>query len=466
MARTVTTKAVKSIITKGLTGWEAGKLVLQDLIDTYYRRDSVLTEADIAAIRNMAMEGADVRDYNMFMALYRGFHVGHMLGEWACLDACLPIIFLENLLKDAAKRRVVELFESGGPRVVTLKQYEDIVAAQRDKKLKFQYRLGYVIEERFYAIAPIEAKEEIDEICPDIELFEDFVSIVPDKYKDFCKQAINEIRNLYINDKLPVVFQKEDEEQTKPLLAKWKKDKLSQPEAMNLVDMLCAIGQQLYDCDELPEWKDYMDKYDQYLFADQDNRFKHVYAVLEDYSGIWVDEQDCYKGPPKPSEYITRNTELLLGLINNDNKPKKTIQNVGIKLKDRLDTAEQNIRFFLAVKAVLDTAAAAVGLDMLGKGSMLAGPNIRIGAFIALYNIRLEQLREERMPLESAETRLEKVLKMLPAIDIEKLKPSPDSMKQLKNNILKDSQGEEWLRTKLLSIECGDGLNFKELLNE
>ena len=53
MTRTVTTKAVKRIITKGLTGWEAGKLNLQDLIDSYHRRDSVLTEADIAAIRNM-----------------------------------------------------------------------------------------------------------------------------------------------------------------------------------------------------------------------------------------------------------------------------------------------------------------------------------------------------------------------------------------------------------------------------
>jgi hypothetical protein len=51
------------------------------LIDTYYRRDSVLTEADIAAIRNMSMKGADVRDYNMFMALCRGFHVGHILAS-------------------------------------------------------------------------------------------------------------------------------------------------------------------------------------------------------------------------------------------------------------------------------------------------------------------------------------------------------------------------------------------------
>ncbi|MHC4581100.1 MAG: hypothetical protein ACYS14_06550, partial [Planctomycetota bacterium] len=135
MTRTVTPTAVKRIITKGLTGWEAGKLVLQDLIDSYHRRDSVLTDADMEAIRNTSMEGADVRDYNMFMALCRGFHLGYMLGEWTCADGGLQISFLDRILQDAKTRRTVELFESSGPRVVTRKQYEDIVAAQRQKKL-------------------------------------------------------------------------------------------------------------------------------------------------------------------------------------------------------------------------------------------------------------------------------------------------------------------------------------------
>ena len=97
MAQTVTNKAVKRIITKGLTGWEAGKLSLQDLVDTYHRRDSILTEADIAAIRNIPMKGVDVRDFNMFMALCRGFHMGHMLGEWTCSDACLEITYFDRI---------------------------------------------------------------------------------------------------------------------------------------------------------------------------------------------------------------------------------------------------------------------------------------------------------------------------------------------------------------------------------
>ena len=235
---------------------------------------------------------------------------------------------------------------------------------------------------------------------------------------------------------------------------------------MKLVDILYVTGQQLHDCDELPEWGDYMDRYHQYLFGDEDERFQHAYAVLEGYSGVWVDKHGCYEGPPKASEFITRSTEFLLGLINEDDKPKKSIQSAGAELRDRLDTAEQNIRLFLAVKAILDTAAEAVGLDIPGKGGVLVSPYMRLGAFIALYNIRLEELREERGSWESGETRLEKALKMLPAIDPEKLRPSPDSLKQLKGEILKDAQGEEWLRIKVRSLAGGDGFNFKELVKE
>ena len=465
MVQTVTNKAVKRILTKGLNGWEAGKLILQDLVDTYHHRDSILTGTDIAAIRNIPLEGPDVRDYNMFMALCRGFHVGNILGEWTCSDACLEITYLDRILQNANKRRIVELYESCGPRVVTRKQYEDIVAAQKEKKLEFEYSLGSVIEERFYAIAPCWAREDIDELCLDLESFEDFVSAVPEKCKDFCKQAISEIRDLYISNKLPAVLHKKDVKKAEPLLVKWKKDQLSPQEVMNLVDMLYITGQELYDCEKLPEWKEYLEKYDRYLFGDEDERFSNVYAVLEDYSGVWVDEQDYYTGPPKPSEMITRNAELLLGLINHDDKAKKSIKSVGIELQDKLDTAEQNIRMFLAIKTILDTAAEAVGLDIPGDKGMLVAPNIRLGAYIDLYNFRFEELQEKRLPWESAETRLNKALKMLSLIDSEKLKPSPDCLKELKDNILKDAKGEEWLRTKLLSIECGDGFNFEDVWN-
>jgi len=138
MAKTITTTAFKRILTKGLTGWQAGKLILQDMIDTLLRRDSVLSEADMAAIQRTPMEGHDVRDYNMFIALCRGFYKGCILADLACKDACLQIGFFDHALQVLEKRRMVELFESFGPRVVTRSQYAQIVADQREGKLAFE----------------------------------------------------------------------------------------------------------------------------------------------------------------------------------------------------------------------------------------------------------------------------------------------------------------------------------------
>jgi hypothetical protein len=88
-----------------------------------------------------------------------------------------------------------------------------------------------------------------------------------------------------------------------------------------------------------------------------------------------------------------------------------------------------------------------------------------LDAHISLYNIRLEELKEERRSWQSGETRLEKALKMLLAIDPDRLKPAAESIRRLKGKILDDARGEEWLRAKVQSRECADGLTFKELLN-
>ena len=59
----------------------------------------------------------------------------------------LNIIYFKPFLNRICNK--LRTIESCGPRVVTRKQYDDIVAVQRKKKLKFKYSIGYVIEERF-----------------------------------------------------------------------------------------------------------------------------------------------------------------------------------------------------------------------------------------------------------------------------------------------------------------------------
>jgi len=463
MARTVTATAVKRIMTKGLTGWEAGKLVLQDLVHSYLGRDSTLSEAELAAIQHAPMQGTDVRDYNTFIALCRGFDTGYMVGNWACKDACLQIASLDRALQDADKRRTVALFESFAPHVVTREQYDDIVAAQREKKLAFEYDLAYVIEERFYATAPPEARAEIDQTAVDTESAEQFRAAVPERFADDHRQAVETIRSLHADGKLPLICHGEDTRKIKSLLTRWRKNTLSPAKTMELIDRLCVTGRALYDCPQLPEWQTFVDRYQRHWF-DDDERFRHAYAVLEDGPQTWVDQNGYYKGPPRPSDWITQSTEMLLGLIGHDGKAGKSIEQVGAALRDKLDSAEQNIRMFLAVKAVLDTAADAVGLRVARDAGMLAAANMSLEAFVNLYNFRLEELKERSQLSSPSETRLEKALKMLPTIDADRLRPSPDSLKRLKAAILDNAKGHEWLRAKVRSVEYSDGFPWGELL--
>jgi hypothetical protein len=77
--------------------------------------------------------------------------------------------------------------------------------------------LGYVIEERFYAIAPTGTREEIDELGLDIDSAESLAAAVPDKYADFYKQAITEIHMLHTADILNAVYHEEDAKVAEPL---------------------------------------------------------------------------------------------------------------------------------------------------------------------------------------------------------------------------------------------------------
>jgi hypothetical protein len=171
--------------------------------------------------------------------------------------------------------------------VVTRKQYEGIAAAQRAKKLEFEYSLGYVIEERFYAIAPPEAKQEIDKAGGDGESVADFAAAVPEAPTGLCKQGIEEIHRLRSSGKLSAVYHEEDAKEVEPLLGKWEKEGLSYEEVTSLLDALYVTGRQLYECEELPEWKRLIDQYQRHWFADADERFGHAYAVLEDCPEGW-----------------------------------------------------------------------------------------------------------------------------------------------------------------------------------
>ncbi len=92
---------IRRLLAKGFTGWEAGKLLLQNLIDANCSKSSLLSEADIFSIENMSMQNQDVRDYNMLMGLGRRLEKALLICKIACDDACLDMSFLMISLRDA-----------------------------------------------------------------------------------------------------------------------------------------------------------------------------------------------------------------------------------------------------------------------------------------------------------------------------------------------------------------------------
>ena len=254
------------------------------------------------------------------------------------------------MLRDANRRNTVKLFMLWGPQIATAKQYQDITAAQREQKLAFEYSLGYVIEEQFYAIAPTGTREEIDELGLDIDSAESLAAAVPDKYADFYKQAITEIHMLQTTGKLNAVYHEEDAKVAEPLMVKWQKKKLLGTEAAKLSDMLFVTGQQLYECEDLPEWKPFINEYQQYWLSDDDERFRHTYAVLQDCPECWTDENGYYKNPFSTSEWIVRETELIFGLRAVDNEKTKSVRSASHALLTILNKAELDIRTFLVLR--------------------------------------------------------------------------------------------------------------------
>jgi len=246
----------------------------------------------------------------------------------------------------------------------------------------------------------------------------------------------------------------------------WGKDGLSGAEATKLVDMLFVTGQQLYECQKLPEWKKFVDEYQRHWFSDEDKRFRHSYAVLEDCPNTWIDKNSYYKAPLPPAEWVTRTTEIVLGLRAVEGEKAKSIRRVSSELQTVLSRIELNARIFLAARAILEVAVDAIGLDVTDKRWLLFNLDERLGLYAEQYNHRLSKVKEEPKPWSAGESKLQKALKILPVIDLDKLVPADKSMQRLKNSILDGLRDDGWLQGKICSLEYDDGFLFSKMLDK
>lgn len=127
---------LKKILTKGLTGKEAGRLIFYDNWLTDTGRGGFLSEGDTASIKAGMRENKDIVEYNSFVRLYR--YVDYTLKDAriVALEAETYLLFMCRTLgkyEDYGKYRAYQWIY---PAIVTQKQYDDLSTKQRERKLK------------------------------------------------------------------------------------------------------------------------------------------------------------------------------------------------------------------------------------------------------------------------------------------------------------------------------------------
>ena len=122
MASRLTKEGIRKLLTKGLTGWESGKIVMQNFADQYCGKPSFLTEADISEIKRGLTGDKNIKDYNDFMAICSGIERGLMVCSMAWPEACLDLCTLIEMLRDVGKKNVIDFLLSCIPQMVTEKQ--------------------------------------------------------------------------------------------------------------------------------------------------------------------------------------------------------------------------------------------------------------------------------------------------------------------------------------------------------
>lgn len=134
----MTTKTdIKKILSKGLTGKEAGRLILQDnwLVD--HAKEGFLSDRDIQSIKSSLKTTEDIQVYNSYIEAYR-------LIDYTLKDAHIVALTLHKRIYALNSLISMYFFDSGfpahlypgRPEIMTEKQYKETLAKEREERLK------------------------------------------------------------------------------------------------------------------------------------------------------------------------------------------------------------------------------------------------------------------------------------------------------------------------------------------
>jgi hypothetical protein len=207
-------KDISKILSKGLTGKEAGKLVLEDnwLVD--HMREGFLSPKDLSAIKAGLKSTRDIEDYNSYIETYR-------IIDYTLKDAHIMALQFQVRMENLIRLITMYLFGSTDqhimtkPVIMTEKEYQDTKARQKKELSEDIHELETVILWRYWETTP----EGIREQEPDDEYALDWLSR---EYPELYQGLISEIIELIKAGKLqPVSINGKDKQKIISIETKW-----------------------------------------------------------------------------------------------------------------------------------------------------------------------------------------------------------------------------------------------------
>jgi len=347
---------IKKILSKGLTGKQAGKLIFQDnwLVDT--RRGGFLSERDMSSIKAGLKTDRDIKEYNSYVRLYR--YVDYTLKEAriVSLEAESFLNCVYRMLEVYEKAEAFKLAYWYIPAIVTQKQYEELKAKQKAIKLEQVSSLQEIIS--YLADVDLEPVLEEDEPEPVIDFQKDERLIkAVEQIKELLKAGklkplkLNKWDDYYDSHKLKIPAQpvKEVIEMLDKLLSG--ELQYDEDDALRLT---VFRGKSLYELEELEafikKWiEEYTPNWDEETSARPADMMQSQYvAIIQnpgpdnlDKRGYWIERDYLGSRLDKKAE---RDTEAITVFM---------------------DASKERIKGFLAIQSVLEAISKVIEVDFL-----------------------------------------------------------------------------------------------------
>ena len=188
---------IQRLLSKGLTGKEAGRLILEDNWLADHKREGFLSDKDIRALKAGLKTTKDIEDYNGYVNSYRimdfTLKEAHILGLEFQLRMKVIIQAIYMLIFGASSEYDLD----SGPVIMTEKQYRETKAKQREESARELESLDTILYGRYDDSSPEDSPPEGQYWLPWAR---------KERPKLF-KQAVSEIQELIKSGKLkPVVI--------------------------------------------------------------------------------------------------------------------------------------------------------------------------------------------------------------------------------------------------------------------